>query len=77
MRMDDKQIVGENIKALRLKHKVKRAWVAEMIGVDDKAVENWENGVNLPLLKNIKALAKLFVVREDEIYPGLRCSGRK
>lgn len=43
----DQYITGSAIRRLREEHKLTQAELAERIGVSDKAVSKWENGVSL------------------------------
>ena len=44
-----------------------QAYVADRILVDQAAISNWERGINPPLKKYRKHLAKILGVKESEI----------
>lgn len=44
-----------------------QAYLAERILVDQAAVSNWERGINPPLKKYRKAIARILGVKETDI----------
>jgi SOS-response transcriptional repressor LexA len=50
--------IGQRISELRIEQKISRPELADAIGVSDVTVGNWERDLNLPIGKNLVALAK-------------------
>ncbi len=50
----------EKIKELRRKNKMSQKALAEILGISDRAVSKWENGLSQPSGKNMICLSKLF-----------------
>ncbi len=50
----------EKIKELRRKNKMSQKALAELLGISDRAVSKWENGLSQPSGKNMICLSKLF-----------------
>lgn len=55
------------LKELRKRVHLRQVDVARKLNVDQAAVSKWENGVNPPLPKYRKRLAKLYGVAVDEL----------
>lgn len=55
------------LKELRKRVHLRQIDVARKLNVDQAAVSKWENGVNPPLPKYRKRLAKLYGVTVDEL----------
>lgn len=62
--------IGQNIKTLRVHHKLSQSDIARILGTSDKAVSTWENGRRGPKLKTIETLAKQFDVPIDVMVNG-------
>lgn len=62
--------IGQNIKTLRVHHKLSQSDIARILGTSDKAVSTWENGRRGPKLKTIETLAKHFDVPIDVMVNG-------
>ena len=68
MNKDIKQIIGENIKELRLNAKLTQFELAEKLNYSDKAVSKWERGESTPEPEVFVKLADLFNVYIDYFY---------
>ena len=62
--MDPKSI-GNNILKLRKTNGWTQAYLAERLGITDKAVSRWESGQGYPDIELIPRLAELFCVTID------------
>ena len=62
--------IGQNIKTLRVHHKLSQSDIARILGTSDKAVSTWENGRRGPKLKTIETLAKHFDIPIDVMVNG-------
>lgn len=54
--------IGENIKSLRRAHGLSQIELGEILGVSDKAVSTWENGLKTPRISTLRKLADYFGV---------------
>ena len=70
LEMDQIPNIGQNIKTLRVHHKLSQSDIARILGTSDKAVSTWENGRRGPKLKTIETLAKHFDVPIDVMVNG-------
>lgn len=68
MAKDIKEIIGENIKNLRLNAKLTQFELAEKLNYSDKAVSKWERGESTPEPDVLLKLAGLFNVYVDYFY---------
>lgn len=68
----DQQKTGKFIKALRGQRKLTQEQLAEILGVSNRSVSRWENGVNMPDLDLLIELSKYFDVEIGEILNGER-----
>ncbi len=57
--------LGENIRNLRLQHKLTQEQLADRLGVSYQAISRWENGVTYPDIEFLPAIAKHFSVTTD------------
>lgn len=57
--------LGEKIKSLREEANLSQPKLAEILGVSKAVISFWENGINEPKARYIKALALLFNVSAD------------
>ena len=64
--------VGEFLAALRKSKGYTQAEAAELLGVSNKTVSNWETGASSPDISMLPALAELYGVTCDEIARGRR-----
>ncbi len=60
-----KEIIAENIIALRTNKKLTQAELAEKLNYTDKAVSKWEHGDTTPPIEVLKRIADLFGVTLD------------
>lgn len=61
---------GKMIYALRKKHKMTQAELAERLNISDKAVSKWENGAGYPEITMLPPLAEIFSVPIDYFFKG-------
>lgn len=59
--------VGRNIRRLRLSHGLSQAEFGALVGVSDKAVSTWENGVRVPRTPVLTKLANHFNISVQDI----------
>lgn len=69
--------VGNNIKRLRLDHRLTQEQLAEQLSVTNKTISKWETGRNLPDIEMIGKIALLFNVSVDEILTNRKTLGKK
>lgn len=62
-----KNMISDNLSALRKRNSFSQEEVAEKIGVSRQAVAKWESGETVPDLKNSMALAELYGVSLDAL----------
>ena len=62
---DIKQIISQNIVALRRESGMTQIELAEKLNYSDKAVSKWERGESIPDITVLKAIADLFEVTVD------------
>ena len=63
---------GERIREMRKRYGVTQEFRAEMLGGEHKAIQSWEQGAQQPTIKHMRALAKFFMCRVGDLYPGIR-----
>lgn len=59
--------LGENIRNLRLQHKLTQEQLADHLGVSYQSVSRWENGVTYPDIEYLPAIARHFSVTTDHL----------
>ena len=59
--------ISEKICLLRKKYNLSQRQLGNKIGVSDKVISRWENGISLPTIKDIKSLAYIFNISIDEL----------
>lgn len=64
--------IGKFIATLRKANGYTQAQLAEMLGVSNKTISNWENEVSYPDLSLIPVIADLFNVTSDELLRGAK-----
>lgn len=68
----NQQKIGQFLKELRTEKKLTQAELAEMLGVTNRSVSRWENGVTMPDFDLLIELAKNYDVEVMEILDGER-----
>lgn len=68
----NQQKIGQFLKELRSEKKLTQAELAEMLGVTNRSVSRWENGVTMPDFDLLIELAKNYDVEVMEILDGER-----
>jgi len=66
--MEMKQIFGQNLKRYRKAKGLKQSELAQMLGVSMYTVSVWERGVQMPEVKSIEALSRLFSIPPRSLY---------
>ncbi len=69
--MDQKKI-GAFIKELRKEHNLTQEQLAEIVGVTNRSISRWENGVNMPDFDLVIELTNYFDVSIEEFLDGER-----
>jgi len=69
--MNQKKI-GQFLKELRKEKGITQEQLAEILGVTNRSISRWENGVNMPDFDFIMEIAKYFNVGIDELLDGER-----
>lgn len=69
--MDQKK-VGAFLKELRKEKQLTQEQLAEILGVTNRSISRWENGVNMPDFDLVVELANYYDVSIDEILDGER-----
>ncbi len=65
------------IKELRIKNNMSQKQIGENLGISNRAVSKWENGLSMPSAEHIFALSKLFGVSMDSFYTGFSSVKKK
>lgn len=68
----DQQKVGRFLKELRNERSVTQAELAEMLGVSNRSVSRWENGMTMPDFDLLIELAEYYDIEVGEILDGER-----
>jgi len=68
----DQQKIGRFLKDLRKERGVTQEQLAERLGVSNRSVSRWENGVTMPDFDLLIQIAKLYDVEIEEILDGER-----
>lgn len=68
----NQQKIGQFLKELRNEKKLTQAELAEMLGVTNRSISRWENGVTMPDFDLLIELAKKYDVEVMEILDGER-----
>lgn len=68
----DQQKVGRFLKVLRSEKDLTQAELAERLGVSNRSISRWENGVTMPDFDLLIELAKYYEVEIGEILDGER-----
>lgn len=56
---------GKRLKKLMKEHSITNAELAKVVGVSEKVIERWCEGLSSPNIDNLILVAKLFNVRVD------------
>lgn len=72
----NQQKIGQFLKELRNEKKLTQAQLAEMLGVTNRSISRWENGVTMPDFDLLIELAKNYDVEVMEILDGERKDNR-
>ncbi|MBQ7096017.1 MAG: L-serine ammonia-lyase [Clostridia bacterium] len=59
---------SQAIKELRIQNKISQKTLSENLGISNRAVSKWENGLSQPSAKHIYCLSKIFNVPMDYFY---------
>ena len=62
-----KEVIGENLAALRKARGLTQAELGEIFSYTDRAVSKWENGDTLPDIDTLYAIAKFYNVTLDDL----------
>lgn len=73
----NQQKTGRFLKELRGEKSITQAELAEMLGVSNRSVSRWENGVTMPDFDLLIELAKYYKVEVGEILDGKRREGSR
>ena len=57
-----------NFSKLRKDSGMSQKQLGEYLGISDRAVSNWENGISFPSTQNLMKISKLFKVSPDYFY---------
>ena len=60
--------IGEKIKELRIESGLSQAQLSAELGVSQKAIDDWERGVNEPKARYIMSIVKFFDITYDEFF---------
>ena len=71
----DQQKVGQFLKELRNEKSVTQAELAEVLGISNRSISRWENGVTMPDFDLLIEMAKYYDVEVGEILEGKRKEG--
>jgi len=66
----DQKITGAMIKALRQKHRLTQAQLAQRLHISDKTVSKWENGKGCPDISLLEPIAAAFDITVSELMTG-------
>ncbi|MGM9600236.1 MAG: helix-turn-helix domain-containing protein [Faecousia sp.] len=72
--------IGERIAALRTERQWTLTYLARQVGTNVKTIKDWENGVSLPSVHNVRKLCELFSTTADYLLdldhaPTIRLTG--
>ncbi len=60
--------IGENIKRLRIQHRMTQRQLAFTLNVSMQAVSKWERGVTYPDMSLLVPITRLFKITLDELF---------
>lgn len=61
-------MIGEKIRTLRKNKKMTQAELAEALSVSSQSVSKWENGLSVPDISVLPAIARYFGITMDELF---------
>ena len=62
--------IGEFISSRRKEKNITQSKLAEMLGITDRAISKWENGICLPDASNIVELCKILDITINDLFSG-------
>ena len=62
--------IGEFISSKRKEKNITQSKLAEMLGITDRAISKWENGICLPDASNIVELCKILDITINDLFSG-------
>lgn len=68
----NQQKVGQFLKYLRSQKSITQAELAEVLGVSNRSISRWENGITMPDFDLVIELAKYYEIEVGEILDGER-----
>lgn len=68
----NQQKIGRFLKELRTEKAITQEQLAELLGVSNRSVSRWENGVNMPDLDLLIQIANYYDVSMEELLDGER-----
>lgn len=63
----ENNIIGKSIKAARLSHGLTQKQLAEKINSTHAAISYWENGINIPNVRDCWKIAEVLNISIDEL----------
>ena len=69
--------IGKFIKALRTEKKMTQADLAEKLGVSNRAVSKWENGLNMPDVSLLRPICEIFDITINELLSAEKIEDEK
>jgi len=69
--------IGKNIAELRKNSGITQEQLAESLGVSAQSVSKWENGITMPDIMLLPAIAGCFDVTVDELYGGKKAKEKR
>ena len=62
--------IGKFIASCRKKQKLTQEQLAEKLGISDRAISKWENGICLPDASNMPELCKILDITINDLFSG-------
>lgn len=69
--------IGKFIKQLRTENKMTQADLAEKLGVSNRAVSKWENGLNMPDVSLLRPICEIFDITINELLSAEKIEDEK
>lgn len=66
----DQEKIGKFIKEKRNKKSITQSELAEMLGISDRAISKWENGICLPDAGTMPELCKILNITINDLFSG-------